>query len=184
MNKLEDYIQIFDNILDPIFCQELINEYFYDKWEKATTRSGHNPAVRSCSGICISDNESLDKNYEARYNIVNTIFNATTECLEKYSTIFKYFHVDQNTGFDLLKYEKNQFYKQHVDTFIRSPRSLTASYFLNSDYEGGYMNFFDRQIQIKPKVGSVLMFPSNFMYPHEVSLITKGIRYSIVTWFK
>ena len=35
----------------------------------------------------------------------------------------------------------------------------------------------------KLEKGDALMFPSNFMYPHEVMPVTKGTRYSIITWF-
>jgi len=30
--------------------------------------------------------------------------------------------------------------------------------------------------------GRVIMFPSNFMYPHTVNNVEKGCRYSIVSW--
>mgnify|MGYP001213588018 CR=1 FL=1 len=32
------------------------------------------------------------------------------------------------------------------------------------------------------KKGDVVIFPSNFMYPHRVEKVTKGTRYSFVTW--
>jgi len=35
---------------------------------------------------------------------------------------------------------------------------------------------------LKPKKGSVIIFPSNFMFPHYVKKVTKGERYSIITW--
>jgi predicted 2-oxoglutarate/Fe(II)-dependent dioxygenase YbiX len=40
-----------------------------------------------------------------------------------------------------------------------------------------------KQLKYNLKKGSVLMFPSNFMYPHEILEVTKGTRYSIITWF-
>ena len=30
--------------------------------------------------------------------------------------------------------------------------------------------------------GDVLIFPSNFLYPHKVNSIKKGTRYSFVSW--
>ena len=36
---------------------------------------------------------------------------------------------------------------------------------------------------IKLKKGDAIMFPSNFMYPHEIMPVTQGTRYSIITWF-
>jgi len=51
---------------------------------------------------------------------------------------------------------------------------------LNEDYEGS--EFVCRGTKIKLKTGDILMFPSNFMYPHEVTECTKGTRYSFVSW--
>ena len=35
---------------------------------------------------------------------------------------------------------------------------------------------------IKPSPGRCIIWPSNFMYPHEVRETTKGTRYSFVSW--
>ncbi len=32
------------------------------------------------------------------------------------------------------------------------------------------------------KTGDMIIFPSNFLYPHQVMPVTKGERYSIVSW--
>jgi len=52
--------------------------------------------------------------------------------------------------------------------------------FLNDDYEGG--EFIVAGEIFFPKKGSAIIFPSNFMYPHEVGIVTKGIRWSVLTW--
>ena len=52
---------------------------------------------------------------------------------------------------------------------------------LNDNYQGGeFVLFKDHKIELK--VGDILVFPSNFMYPHRVDQITKGTRYSFVSW--
>jgi predicted 2-oxoglutarate/Fe(II)-dependent dioxygenase YbiX len=51
---------------------------------------------------------------------------------------------------------------------------------LNNDYEGGEFVMWDTVIDIPP--GAVLIFPSNFMYPHRVNPVTLGTRYSYVSW--
>ena len=50
----------------------------------------------------------------------------------------------------------------------------------NEDYEG--CEFYCRGKEIKLRAGDILLFPSNFMYPHEVKEATKGTRYSFVSW--
>ena len=32
------------------------------------------------------------------------------------------------------------------------------------------------------KQGELLIFPSNFMFPHKVEPVTKGTRYSYISW--
>jgi predicted 2-oxoglutarate/Fe(II)-dependent dioxygenase YbiX len=52
---------------------------------------------------------------------------------------------------------------------------------LNDDYEGGELVFWESE-KIELKAGSIMIFPSNFMYPHRVDTVTKGTRYSYVSW--
>ena len=91
--------------------------------------------------------------------------------------------VEQDSGYDLLKYEVGGFYIPHTDHFKNVPREISCSFMLNDDYEGGEFAFFDRELVYKLKKGSCIMFPSNFMYPHEIMPVTSGTRYSIITWF-
>jgi len=52
---------------------------------------------------------------------------------------------------------------------------------LNDDYEGGELIFFDNQ-KIVLNAGDIVIFPSNFLFPHAVKNVTKGTRYSFVSW--
>lgn len=53
--------------------------------------------------------------------------------------------------------------------------SLVA--YVNDDYEGGEISFPNHNITIKPKAGSLIMFPSQEPYIHEVKPIKSGTRY-------
>ena len=52
---------------------------------------------------------------------------------------------------------------------------------LNDDYTGGELVFWDDKV-VELKAGEIMIFPSNFLYPHEVKLVTEGTRYSYVSW--
>ena len=41
-------------------------------------------------------------------------------------------------------------------------------------------NVFDKVIDFKG--GDILIFPSNFMYPHKVEPVIEGTRYSYISW--
>ena len=52
---------------------------------------------------------------------------------------------------------------------------------LNDDFEGGELVFYD-DFKVEMDKGDILLFPSNFMYPHRVEEVTKGERYTFVSW--
>jgi len=89
---------------------------------------------------------------------------------------------------DLLKYTPGGKYNIHTDHFASVPRCLSVIINLNDEYEGGDLVFTDQKEKeikrLKLDKGSIVFFPSNFMYPHGIKPITKGIRYSIVAWLQ
>jgi len=96
-------------------------------------------------------------------------------------------------------YNKNQHYDWHQDItkankdFPNTQRKLSVSVQLSnpSDYEGGELLFnvignknkrnILKEENAKTK-GSVIVFPSYEL--HKVTPVTKGIRYSLVMWFR
>jgi hypothetical protein len=52
---------------------------------------------------------------------------------------------------------------------------------LNDDYEGGEFVMWDNKV-IPLEQGDLLIFPSNFLYPHKVQPVKKGIRYSYISF--
>lgn len=80
----------------------------------------------------------------------------------------------------LVKFEKNYKMNEHADT----TGDFAALYYINDDYDGGEINFMDFGLKIKPKANSLITFPSNSDYWHEVLENTGKERYSATTWFK
>jgi|TARA_R110000803_G_scaffold36984_1_gene79649 predicted 2-oxoglutarate/Fe(II)-dependent dioxygenase YbiX len=85
-----------------------------------------------------------------------------------------------------LKYEEGGFYKWHTDHCAEFPRTVSAIFILNNDYEGGELCFRNPdgsgEITIDKKANSIILWPSNFLYPHTVKPVKKGTRFSIVGW--
>lgn len=82
----------------------------------------------------------------------------------------------------LLKYGVGGHLPAHQDQGISS-RVLSSVMYLNDDYVGGEIEFVNSKIRIKPEAGSIIFFPSNFLYVHEVYPITDGFRYSMPHWY-
>tara|TARA_R100000149_G_C5852979_1_gene121149 strand:- start:522 stop:1091 length:570 start_codon:yes stop_codon:yes gene_type:complete len=97
-------------------------------------------------------------------------------------------HAEKIQAIEILKYSEGGFYTVHSDHHGKFPRTVSVIIFLNNDYEGGELNFHNpfnnNEIYktIKPAPGRCIMWPSNFVYPHSVSKVTKGTRYAIVSW--
>ena len=77
----------------------------------------------------------------------------------------------------ILKYEKGQSIKDHIDVAGSIRASCTLN--LNEDYEGGEFRFFNGQEKIIFKTGDALIFPAEPIWIHGTEPITKGVRYSI-----
>ena len=94
---------------------------------------------------------------------------------------FYNFHRDGN-GDHLSAYHnpQNAFMHGHV-------RKLSMSVMLNDNFDGGAFEFASYGKEncsitpIEAEAGSVIVFPS--WMEHRVAPVTKGIRYSLVTWF-
>jgi len=97
----------------------------------------------------------------------------------KYDIHENFDHVED---YNLLKYQTGEEYKAHYDGGIREARSISPILYLNDDYEGGELEFVNFGIKIKPKAGSLYIFPATFPYAHIAHPVTKGTKYAIVTW--
>lgn len=185
-NKLEDYINVFENIVPPEICNQIIEEYSNCEdllpAKIADPNGPLNTNIRNCKQLNISENNIIEKNYNRRKELDDMIFKYVSVAVKKYSTIHTNFKIDIDTGYNFLRYDVGDFYIEHTDSYSKEQRSLSCSLQLNDNYEGGEFAFFGRKLKYKCKKGSALMFPSNFMYPHEVMSVTDGTRYSIVSW--
>jgi hypothetical protein len=165
-------------------CDAVFNEFnSCADWVNATIKTGKNLNVRNCQTIGISFNSIIEKNKETRQKIDQDLFACAARAIQKYNDQFSKCNIEQDSGYDLLRYEVGGFYTSHTDSFKDRPRAVSCSFALNDGYQGGEFAFFDRELIYNLKKGSCIMFPSNFMYPHEIMPVTSGTRYSIITWF-
>lgn len=94
------------------------------------------------------------------------------------------------TGFSQVRFSKcltNSKMRRHVDHIysvfdgnVKGIPVLTLNGVLNDGFKGGAFVMNGQKYMLKS--GETLLFPSNFLYPHEVETITSGVRYHFVTW--
>jgi hypothetical protein len=182
---LDEYIVVLDDIIPHDLCDAILNEYEdSDEWTKAGIGQGDIiTEKRNVNEILMSFDNVISLNPNVRKQLDQRLFQCANDSINRYNNLFPLCMIEQDSGYNLLRYNVGQFYVQHTDSYKLHPRSVSCSFVLNDDYEGGEFAFFDRELKYKLKKGSAILFPSNFMYPHEIMPVTKGIRYSIITWF-
>jgi hypothetical protein len=184
MKNINDYILVMNNIMPSPIADAVLLEYKNcNDWVNAHIKTGEDLKIRNCQTIGISFDSIIEKNKEARSKIDKMLFSIAGQAIKEYVRNFNHAEIEQDSGYELLKYETGGYFIQHKDSFKDRPRAVSCSFILNDDYEGGEFAFFDRELKYKLKKGSCIMFPSNFMYPHEIMPVTSGTRYSIITWF-
>lgn len=183
--SLEDYIFTLDDVVPEELCDRIIEEYREcDFWVRSSVGDGNvNDQIRNCDTINISDNTVIQNKFDIRKKIDEDFYVCASKAINEYRKLFPEVASEIDTGYGLLRYNPGQFYVQHTDSFQQQQRSVSCSFLLNDDYDGGEFAFFDREIIIRGSKGSIVMFPSNFMFPHEIMPVISGTRYSIITWY-
>ena len=183
MKNLKDFIKIYDNVLDKDICQKIIETADKSKFEMSMIGEVGTEYHRKSTEVRNCYDKGLDKEFD------QVVFNAVGKILGMYENDIGPHFADGaegvDTGYDHLLYkgsEKGK-YITHVDSFGKQPRLLSISILLNDNFDGGNFCFFDEYI-IEKKVGSAIVFPSNFMFPHGVLPVSNGDRHAIITWIR
>lgn len=185
-NGLKEYVVYLEDIVPLSLCDDIINEYQNEEWHQTLigAEGVQDPNIRGAKTIQISKEEAILKNPGVRRSLDERLFECASKAIKQYSSKFPECSISIDTGYELLRYTEGFGYSRHTDDFAQEPRVVSCSFCLNDGYTGGEFNMLDLGMSFKQKKGSALLFPSNFMFPHEVEKVTSGIRYSIVTWFR
>ncbi len=184
--KLSDFI-FHKNCFPKSLCDEILAEY---KGELFDRDSHENKTTRFVGQLQISDPEIINqKNSYTRKWLEKQIFYNVGKLIRDYT---EYVHpfttmLEEDTGYSLRQMSVGDYYKEHRDDGKKQSANnvvVTVSICLNEEYEGGDFTFFKETVTKTLKKGDVLMFPSNFLFPHGVQEITKGTRYQLLTWLR
>jgi len=185
-NNMKDHLEAvihIQNIVNPEFLKRM--KSFIDKKAKKDLRVGYNLINKDIRNV-----KGYHLNFDTPTNIFywNYIKHEIERLLVYYTIKFPLLKTRKIDQIDLLKYGPGGKYTVHVDDQTHTPRSLSIIININDDYVGGELIFTDQKHNeiesFDLKKGSIVFFPSNFMYPHAIKPIKKGIRYSIVLWLR
>ena len=176
---IEKYVMEYSNIVP----KDLSDEVMSARLDFQTSTYSNKTGKVDNSDERVNMDEFWIRNTHELYEPLKKCF---VNAINMYMTDHPYFSVQHLTDFRINKYSEGGFMSKHYDSIHHSHGQhygyphATVLLYLNEDYEGG--EFIISDIEYNPKQGSAIIFPSNFMFPHEVKTIKKGTRYSIVTW--
>ena len=177
--SITDYIGYYEDCMSENVCDEIMSH----DWKMQKSTYSNDVGKTKTSDERVKMNEVWIEQSMPFYKSFKTTF---LKVISKYSTDHKEFSCQHHTDFRLNKYSEGGFMSKHCDNIHHShgqeygfPQA-SALLFLSDDYEGGEFVVAE-EIYITKK-GSGIIFPSNFMYPHEVKPVTKGTRWSALTW--
>lgn len=183
----EDYFDS-SNFIE-LIEKESIREWPYLDWIQSRTGNSENFQISTyrtsleMSMAPLSNKEIVDDLKELQEIYLNNIFYPIDKCVHDYRNIHD-LSLRQDSGYNLLKYSHSAEYHIHHDHGSDNSRVLSLVACLgDDDFEGGELEFNKFNLTIKLKKNSLIIFPSNFPYTHIAHPVTRGVKYSLVTWF-
>jgi hypothetical protein len=188
-----DFIAVYENAFSQFFCDEVINHF----------------ELMNTKGLCFSrqDQENIPKiqkddlslfahdnaimkleNTPDIYQVFKKIFwdDYYTRYMNEYA-ILKKFGSHSSYSFKVQKTEIGGGYHDwHCETANRecSHRILAWMVYLNNVEEGGETEFLYQHKRIKPKSGSILIFPAGFTHTHRGNPPLSNAKYVITGWIE
>lgn len=187
MNKMSynllDYVFRIENFLDRDFCKSLVKKLSKMEWEKHGYYDGNTGIGNSFDNDLsimsprISEREFIEQKLFLALNQYFSHYN-----LDWFNTLHKFSPIRFN------KYglsTEMRIHCDHINSLFDGQEKgvpiITMLGSLNEGYKGGDFIMFGHEI-IPMNEGTLLIFPSNFLFPHQVTPVTKGTRYSFVSW--
>lgn len=184
-SQLKDYVKVYEGFYNEDFCKELVKNFGDVTWQP---HEFYNPLTKTI----YSHEHELSVSYEAvpfKKELDDKLWYAINGYVTKDMGFMKQWFSSW-AGYSHCRFNRYDVSTQmtlhcdHIHSLFDGDRKgipiLTVLGALNEDYAGGEFVLCGEEIKLKQ--GDVIVFPSNFLYPHEVKPVTSGVRYSFVSW--
>jgi hypothetical protein len=142
------------------------------------------PSYRDCNDFKFKKTDIADdtsKESVALQQIWQDCYDPQKLAVDDYCQKFNIMELRYWEAFNFIRYKPGQHFMEHHDHGYSYNCTVSIVSYLNDDYEGGGLSFRLQGITYEPKAGDVVIFPSNYMYPHQALPVISGTKYSIVT---
>jgi predicted 2-oxoglutarate/Fe(II)-dependent dioxygenase YbiX len=184
-SQLKDYVKIYQGFYDPNFCKQVVASIENVNWRthqfyNITTNTNHSYEHE----LSVSyEDVPLKKELDAKiWNVINQYIGTDMAYMKEWFSGWAGYSLSRFNRYDPTTQMK--LHCDHIHTLFDGNNKgvpiLTILGSLNEGYEGGELILCGEKINLRE--GDVIVFPSNFLYPHEVKPVKSGVRYSFVSW--
>ena len=186
MENLKDFIKVYDGVLDDNLCKHVIKEFeeseaYHDRWDRQKS-----PQFTQLNVTALAEGGG-----PANWGVIHSqLISAIQEATKMYSAEVGCapFWPEKNAleQIRLKKYDAQleDSFDIHIDVgdHDSARRFLVMFFYLNDVEEGGETSFPLLDYKVKPKRGSVLIFPPTWQYPHAGLKPVSNDKYIIGTY--
>ncbi len=196
MTPQNDFIEVYENAYSPEYCAAVI-DYFNHSEEAGytmTRQSHEGPNIRK---LTKDDSLVFLNGDQTTLNLFTTVklsreFNDLfwskhyKEYADKYAILAE---LEPHSN-PVVKIQKTlpgggyHIWHCEVNGMDSARRILVWTLYLNDDYEGGETEFLYQHKRIKPKTGSLVIWPAGFTHVHRGNPPLSGVKYIVTGWIE
>jgi hypothetical protein len=155
------------------------------KWAEAQVTNSKTPIkkARDCVDFRYKQ-ENLGPRNEDNSELIDLhqeIYEKLKKCIDNYAAYWG-INVTYYEAFNFVKYDgQGSHFNIHADHGPKYNCTVSAVIYINDDYKGGELKFprMDN-LTYKPKIGDIVLCPSNYIYEHASLPIESGTKYCVV----
>jgi len=194
MNKLTDFVRIYDNNLSAKFCGIIINAFETDKLHQQMSTIGiprtPDPDFRNAIEMNCTKRAAESSEWAAIMDVLNK---HAASSFKRYKSDLvaggypeaHFFNTVTLEQWRMHRYDPGvHFYKEHIDAIDvhTSKRMLQMLYYLNTVEAGGETWFKSIDLKVNPVEGKLAITPSWFGFPHSAITPISNTKYMIKTY--
>lgn len=187
--RIDNFIGIYENALAIEHCTSIINYFeslrqynFVINQEEYTTQA----TIRKDESVFLfhPDVITLPKGSPIVFPFLESFW----KCYEHYTKEFEVLQTAAKHGLYMMRIQRTDqgggFHNWHFENTGNetSNRLVTFMLYLNDVAEGGETEFLYLHKRIKPKVGTLLLWPSTYSHTHRGNPPLSGTKYIITGW--
>jgi len=188
-----ELIRDYPGMLPAALCEEIMARFDADprRHSGATgspeTGGSNDAKIKLSTDLHVTQLASVDETWQQYEKALTTAYLKAVRSYAEDVHSTRYLSGTMgSTGFQIQCYPQGSgHYVEHIDadTYEASVRVLSGVIYLNTVEEGGGTNFPYQDRLIKPVQGSIVVFPSNYAFPHEALTPLSSPKYIVATWF-